>query len=188
MNGEDEQMFQGRETHELRAHEGTGPKIKRTFRLLPHQMGGKISGAGPWEITRVERWQIQRQTRSDQLIELASLAFESRAERLVPGDDFVQRSTEHSLIERAAPAERERHVERGIAARLHLIEQPKASLGGSRGKNEDAGRVRGSGVALSVRSRSTQAFGRCDEIAGSSVNRDNSWAAHAARLAIDRNN
>ena len=47
MHGEDEQMFQGREAHEPRAHERTGPKIKRTFRLLPHQMGWKISGAGP---------------------------------------------------------------------------------------------------------------------------------------------
>jgi len=89
MHGEHEQMFQRRESHQSPAEERARPKIERMFRFFPHQMRGKISRADSWEITRAERRQIHEQTRSDQLIELASFAFESRAKRLVPGHDFV---------------------------------------------------------------------------------------------------
>ena len=150
MNGEREQMFPRPETHEPPAHERAGPEIKRAFRLFVDQMGLKIGGARSAEVARVESWQIEHQTRSDELTELASFAFKSRAERLVPGNDFVQGSAEHGLIERPVPAQREAHIERWIAARLQLIEQPKASLRGSRGKNEDACRVRCSHVAFAI--------------------------------------
>ncbi len=76
--------------------------------------------------------------RSDELPELASFAFKSRAKRLVPGDDFVQRPPEHGLVERPVPAQRDTHVKRWIAARLQLIEQPKTPLRRSRGENKDA--------------------------------------------------
>src|ERR1700716_3314780 len=54
------------------------------------------------------------------------------------GDDFIQRAPEHELIERSMPAHRQRHVERRMAARLQLIEQPKAPLPGSGRKSEHA--------------------------------------------------
>jgi hypothetical protein len=104
MDGEHEQMFQRREAHEPPTHERTGPETKRMFRFLVQQMGWKISGARPGKVARIEGWQIEHEIRRDQLTELASFAFKSRAQRLVSGNDFVQRSPEGGQIERSAPA------------------------------------------------------------------------------------
>ena len=104
MDGEDEQMFQWCEAHEPTAHERTAPEIKRAFRLFVHQMSWKISAVDSGENARVESRQIEHQSWSDQLAKLTSFAFKSRAERLVSGNDFIQRSLEHELIERSVPA------------------------------------------------------------------------------------
>jgi hypothetical protein len=175
MDGEHEQMFQRCEAHEPPTHEWTGPEIKRMFRFFVQQMGWKISGARPGKIARVAGWQIDRQTCSDQLTEVASFAFKSRAERLVSGNDFVECSPEDGPIQRPMPAQREGHVERWIAARLQLVEQPKASLRGSRGKNEDTRRVRGSYVAFAIdfRRDRRRRWGR-----GMSVTVHGNWRAY----------
>ena len=68
----------------------------------------------------------------------------------MPGNDFIERAAEDGLIERSVPAEREAHIERGIAAWLQLIEEPKAPLRWRSRKNEDARRVGYSHVVCAI--------------------------------------
>src|SRR5439155_24606986 len=105
-------------------------------------MGWKISGANAGKIADVQNRQIDHESRSDQLTKRPAFAFKSGAERLVPDNNFVQRSLEDALIERAFPAERETHVKGWIAPEAQLIEQPKTSLRKGSGKNENTFAVR----------------------------------------------
>ena len=118
MDGEREQMLPWPEVHKPPTHERTCPEIKRTACFLVNEVGFKISGTGSAKITRVESGQVERQSRSDELSELAPFALKGRAKRLVPGHDFVQRPAEHCLVERTMPAQSDAHVQRWVAARL----------------------------------------------------------------------
>src|ERR1700736_508998 len=129
-------MFRGRQAEEPRAEKRSKAEIEGLLRLLLHQLRGKIRRAGLAKSARVKNRQIEQQSRSDQLAELASFIFKSRPERFVTGHDFIQRTPEHELIERPLPTHRERHVERRVAG-LQLIKEPKASLRRSRRKNEE---------------------------------------------------
>jgi hypothetical protein len=128
VEGEGGRVVRGPEAHDERPQERPADEVEGSADLVsrdaPHLRLGRISGQ-PLEI---DHRQVEMDRGGHDLHRPALLVAEGGAQRLVAPRDLLQGAPEDAGLERAAEADRRRHVVEGRAP-FELLQEPQPRLG-----------------------------------------------------------